>query len=1131
MSDDLLRRAEAIFFELSEAAAAERAPLLAARCGGDAALTAEVQSLLSHLTGSDGFLNDVEQVAANLGLVGHGSLDDSSLKPGQRFAEYTIERPIGVGGMGAVYVARQERPNRTVALKVIRPGLASQALARRFEHEAELLGRLQHPGIAQIYAAGVATTPTGPRPYIAMELVDGQSLTDYADARMLSVPDRLMLIARVCEAVHHAHQRGIIHRDLKPANILVTESGEPKILDFGVARAADADLQVTTLQTSVGQLVGTLPYMSPEQVVGDPREIDTRSDVYALGVLLYQVLTGRLPHDLASRSIPEAARVIRDEAPASLSSISRTFRGAIDAIVSKAIEKDKQRRYQSAADLADDIRRFLAGEPVMARGGSAVYTLRVHLRRHRGLVAAASLFLIGLLGFTIYASISARSYKALATSESEARREAFLERQKSDLFSEELRRRLVEANIGRGRLEGAEGNLAIAEDYLWRQWLEDPRSIEARWALAELYSRSPSLWTSRPMANSVRATASADGPAGPVLAVAGDDRAVCFLNPSTGQVLRRLPPLPAQVAAIGWSPDACSLAVGLNDGSIHVFPEGGDSASLVIPRAHDGACSTIAFSTDRRLLASSGADGYIRLWRPSERRPFREWLAHSGGVRSIAFSADSSRLASAPRGEVDTRPVVWAVPSGVCLAKAVANESLITALALSPDGRSVATAGYDRRVLITNVDTGESRQMFGARNEMGSALRFSNDGKRLIGACGFRVYIWEAISTDTLAVLGSYTSTIMSLTPLPDGSIVGAESAGTIRRWMTDELPGAAIHGGFTNWTFGVDFCSIKPLLAVGGGAGLVSIVDASRATRLIDFQTDRARTRGVRFLPASTQLVTGDNLGRLRILDAETGKVVRATTISPNAEIMSMAVSRDASRIAAAFASERVVRVLDSATFSVLASSQQFARRPEGVAFDPSETYVAASGHESGIQILDARTLQPVASLLGTGQAWPVAFSPDGSLVAAGTWDATIDLWDTRTWERVGTLVGHGTLVPGLAFSPDGRILASSGSDARVKLWDVASRACLLSIDARSGECPGIAFNPAGDHLAVACQSGRAIIWNLATFDRCIDGNMEYQLQRIGTDAPPDRAAALRDWSRRAVRPQGLVMPLKTGE
>ena len=265
---------------------------------------------------------------------------------------YRILRVLGQGGMGTVYEAEQERPRRTVALKVVQSRFVSAETLRRFEHEFQSLGRLQHPGIAQIYEPA-SDYSFGPQPYFAMELVRGPSLTEYVETRRLNAGERLELIAKICDAVQHAHQRGIIHRDLKPANILVDESGQPKILDLGVARATDQDRIVPDIDGAVGR--NTCLYESG--VLADPGEIDTRSDVYAIGVILFELLAGHLPYQIA-RQLDQVVRTIREEDPAPLGSLNRVYRGDIETIVGKALEKDKERRYQSAAELGGDIRRF-----------------------------------------------------------------------------------------------------------------------------------------------------------------------------------------------------------------------------------------------------------------------------------------------------------------------------------------------------------------------------------------------------------------------------------------------------------------------------------------------------------------------------------------------------------------------------------------------------------------------------------------------------------------------------------------------------------------------------------------------------------------------------------------------------
>ena len=318
--------------------------------------------------------------------------------------------------MGAVYEAEQDQPRRRVALKVIKGAFTSSELVRRFELELQTLGRLHHPGIAQVYDAGAAETAFGSQPFFAMELIHGKPLLNYAVHAQLNTRQRLELMIKICEAVQHAHDSSIIHRDLKPANILVEKSGQPKVLDFGLARVTDSDIQATR-QTDIGQLLGTLPYMSPEQVTGDPAALDTRSDVYSLGVILYELLAGKLPYRM-SRQVHEAVHTIQEVDPAPLSSVSRVYRGDIETMVARALEKDKTRRYSSAAELAADLRLYLDDRPIMAKPASTSYLLRKFARRHKALVGSVAAVILVLVAATVISTWEAiRAKRAAETAE------------------------------------------------------------------------------------------------------------------------------------------------------------------------------------------------------------------------------------------------------------------------------------------------------------------------------------------------------------------------------------------------------------------------------------------------------------------------------------------------------------------------------------------------------------------------------------------------------------------------------------------------------------------------------------------------------------------------------------------
>ncbi|MBL9121401.1 MAG: serine/threonine protein kinase, partial [Phycisphaerae bacterium] len=339
----------------------------------------------------------------------------------KRLGHFTLLREIGSGGMGIVYEAEQDYPKRRVALKVMRSDLGTRELTQRFRREIETLGRLQHPGIAQIHEAGTISEgewARAPIPYIAMQLVTGTALDDWC-ARERPGPRRIAeLIASTCDAIQHAHQRGVVHRDLKPANILVVRdpdssgSSPPRtiVLDFGIARLIEADGPRgvhPTLATSAGQILGTIAYMSPEQLGGDPSAIDIRTDVYALGVILYELLSGRSPLDVRDRPLADAARIVRDEEPTRLGAINPSLRGDLETIVAKAIEKEPARRYPAASALGEELRRHLRDEPILAKPTTRIERLRRFTRRHRAVVGGAVATFLALASGTVVTSIFA----------------------------------------------------------------------------------------------------------------------------------------------------------------------------------------------------------------------------------------------------------------------------------------------------------------------------------------------------------------------------------------------------------------------------------------------------------------------------------------------------------------------------------------------------------------------------------------------------------------------------------------------------------------------------------------------------------------------------------------------------
>ena len=421
-------RVRELFERALELSRSEREAFVRAEAGDDDALAEQVLALLHNEQGLEdapdaSFLSSPVETTRALSAEPQRALE-TSVRAGDTVGAYTLIREIASGGMGTVFEATQGRPARTVALKVLRRGLHSSESVRRFELEAEVLGRLKHPGIASIFEAGVhrpgqhgpGDAPDLEIPYFALELVDGaRDLTAYANESGLGLRERLGLFLEVAAAVHHAHQKGVIHRDLKPGNVLVGTDGQPKVIDYGVARLTDPESEQARPETIPGGALGTLPYMSPEQLAADADGVDVRTDVYGLGAILYELLTGRTPHATAGLPLAEAVRTICEEqpqapskvgpAPESGASLAGGVPEELDWICLRALEHDRERRYGTAAELADDVLRFLRHEPVSAGPPTAAYRLRKLYGRHRLPLTAAAFALLALIGGLIGTSI------------------------------------------------------------------------------------------------------------------------------------------------------------------------------------------------------------------------------------------------------------------------------------------------------------------------------------------------------------------------------------------------------------------------------------------------------------------------------------------------------------------------------------------------------------------------------------------------------------------------------------------------------------------------------------------------------------------------------------------------------
>jgi WD40 repeat protein/predicted Ser/Thr protein kinase len=1080
MSNPLPRRVEELFNQAADLSPAERAAFLDEQCQGDAELRAAVEELLRldrNALAAESLLRSPLVRSRPKGDVPPTSLFPAPAAgppseggappapPPPVLARYRLVRLLGEGGMGAVYEAEQDNPRRSVALKVIRPGLVTPALLQRFAQEAQILGRLHHPGVAPIYEAGVAQDG---RPFFAMELVRGLPLDEYVRLRSLTISARLELVAQVCDAVQHAHDQGVVHRDLKPANILVEESGQPRVLDFGVARATDADVLTTTGRTQAGQLVGTLSYMSPEQVTGDPAALDARSDVYALGVILFELLAHRLPHPLHNLPLPEAARVIREQEPSRLGSVNTAFRGDIETIVGKALEKDKARRYASAAALAADLRRHLHNEPIAARPPSAMYQLRKFARRHKALVAGVLGVFAALLVGTVVSVLFAWRAAEKSAAAQEEKREATYQTYRARLAAAVAALSNHDVADAARQLDAAPKDLRGWEWRHLKSRLDDSSDV-VRFRPGELalLLSSPEglrvgtftgtglrfrdengrLFPLSPIPRLANTSFALAGPAtGWLLAVKEDPR-LARLRDQTGRVVCTIKPREGTVNQLALSPDRTRLAVVVNiDGRpyrIGIFDTSSGQERANWAGALDQV-HALAFSPDGRRLAAGGDDHVIHIWDATTGKPLPQCRGHTSKVLSIRFRHDGSQLVT---GAHDGTVRQWDARTGRPVEPPYDRHTAeVFAAVYSPDGQRVASAGADRTVRLWRATGRQDQAVLRGHTGAVAALAFSHDGRRLVSASydlanyqgDGTVRFWEAAPEATLPVLAGHESYVYPVAYSPDGHWIASGAwDNTIRLWdaATGEWCATLPHPGTG---------SVRVLAFTPDGARLLSGGEFGGKLLVWDLSTGRIKGRvasakivpSLAVRPDGARIAAGSLYAQpgptMSILDLATGRKMSTESGTP------FAFSPDGKWLAGKDASGKTVVLWDARTFRPVAHWQGHTREINAVAFDREGGRLVSASSDRTVRLWDVATGQCVRKFEGhTDEVFTAVFHPGGTRIASGGRDRAVWLWDTKSGQEVAHLPGHTSYIWSLAFSPDGKTLVSGSGDKTVRLWD----------------------------------------------------------------------------------------------
>jgi WD40 repeat protein len=975
--------------------------------------------------------------------------------------DYEILTEIARGGMGVVYKARQISLDRIVALKMVRGGeLATPDAVWRFLKEAEAAATLDHPNIVSIHEVGEHVG----QHYYVMRFVEGGSLasrmkeyavsagTDKADIKKRLVR-AAELTAKVARAVHHANQRGILHRDLKPANIIMDSSGDPHVTDFGLSRRLGDE----NSHTPTGLTIGTPSYMAPEQVRSD-MDVTIQADVYGLGAILYELLTGAPP--FKGCNAMETLLLVRDQEPVRPSAVCPKIHRDLETICLKCLQKDPRRRYATADSLADDLRRFLAGEPISARPASSLDRGLKWARRHPAIAAlAAAVILVTVTGMAGVTWSWQKAETALGQKE-QARREEVKaradERQSHTLANAQRERAettLYFQSIGLAHRDWQAGKVTSAEDIL------DRCSTESRgW---EWY----------------------------------------YLKRLCHPEIMKFGSHSSAVAAVAYSPDGSRLGTasgswGRKSASEIRIWDAATGKETAVCNGHTEAVRSIAYSPDGKRLVSGGWDGSVRIWDAATGVQLHELHNHENIVHAVAFSADGRYIAS---GSTDQSVILWDANTGACVYRFAGLNQTIHCVAFSPDSQRLAAAGYGGIIQVWRVD---SHKELHRRSDLKDirALAFSPDGKRLAtGGYDRVVTVWNLTSMTPAVTFAGHTGPINAIAYSPDGlQVASADTGGDVKVWDTRHGRALVNVRGHTGGINGLAFHPDASQLAYGG---------EDRTARIWDLTRDpESRSAGDRF-SMTKSLVFNENNNRLLGISgaswfARDRKLMMTNLDSGSHQIYGDPQIASTTYSALAYCPSGKIYLLGCENGDLRLGYGENAPALRGhigtihsIGLRSDELEAATAGSDGTVRLWDLTLRAELQTLRGhAGKVNWVVYHPNGKLLASAGADRTVRIWNAQSGEQVAVLKGHDGPVSAVAFSRDGKTLASAGEDQVAMIWDVdalqtngSDALPRLTLHGHAGAVTCLAFTSDNRRLITSSADWTLILWDVATGHRAL--------------------------------------------